>query len=122
MPAFAQMLKWKIERRFDFTTGLLLMALAVLAVQAALGLVFDPRYRDFPFAPFIGAVVPFLFLAKWRARPRPPLAELAMGVFGLLAAAYIVWNESFANWQACLFAAALIALALILFREHGVQS
>ena len=32
----------------------------VLAVQAALGLVFDPRYRDFPFAPLTGAAVPLL--------------------------------------------------------------
>jgi hypothetical protein len=28
----------------------------VLATETALGLVFDPRYRDFPFAPFTGPV------------------------------------------------------------------
>jgi hypothetical protein len=94
----------------------------VLSLQAALGLVFDPRYRDFPFAPLIGAVAPLLFLGKWRPRPQPPLAELIMGLVALMAAACVVWNESFANWQASLFAAGLIALALILFRACDAQS
>ena len=92
------------------------------SLQAALGLVFDPRYRDFPFAPLIGAVVPLLFLGQWRSRPQPPLAELIMGLVALMAAAYVIWNESLANWQACLFAAGLIALALILFRARDAQS
>jgi exo-beta-1,3-glucanase (GH17 family) len=96
--------------------GILLIALAVLSLQAALGLVFDPRYRDFPFAPLTGAVMPFLFLAKWRPRARVPAAELAMAVLVMGAAIYIVLNEGFANCQACWFAAGLTALALILVR------
>ena len=32
----------------------------LLAILTALGLVFDPRYRDFPFAPLTAAGVPFL--------------------------------------------------------------
>ena len=43
------------------------MALTVLAVQSALALSFDPRYRDFPFAPLTAAAVPFLLLALRRA-------------------------------------------------------
>ena len=100
----------------ELALGTLLIALAVLSLQAALGLVFDPRYRDFPFAPLTGAVMPFLFLAKWRPRPRVPAAELAMAVLVMGAAIYIVLNEGFANWQACWFAAGLTALALILVR------
>ena len=122
VPAFVQVLAWKIEARLDLAIGLVLMALAVLSLQAALGLVFDPRYRDFPFAPLIGAVVPLLFLGQWRSRPQPPLAELIMGLVALMAAAYVIWNESLANWQACLFAVGLIALALILFRARDAQS
>jgi glucan 1,3-beta-glucosidase len=122
LPAFAQVLGSKIEARLDLAIGFLLMALAVLSLQAALGLVFDPRYRDFPFAPLIGTVAPLLFLAEWRPFPRPPLAELVMGFVALMAAAYVVWNESLANWQACLFAAGLIALAVILFRARDAQS
>jgi glucan 1,3-beta-glucosidase len=122
VPAFAQVLCSKIEARLDLAIGLVLMALAVLSLQAALGLVFEPRYRDFPFAPLIGAVVPLLFLGKWRPRPQPPLAELIMGLVALLAAAYVIWNESLVNWQACLFAAGLTALAVILFRARDARS
>ncbi|HEY4855774.1 MAG TPA: beta-(1-6) glucans synthase [Xanthobacteraceae bacterium] len=122
VPAFAQVLGRKIAARLDLAIGFLLIALGVLSLQAALGLVFDPRYRDFPFAPLIGAVAPLLFLGKWRPPPQPPLAELIMGLVALMAAACVVWNESFANWQASLFAAGLIALALILFRACDAQS
>ena len=104
------------KSRLEFALGIVLIALAVLSLQAALGLVFDPRYRDFPFAPLTGAVMPFLFLSKWRPRPRVPAAELAMAVLVMGAAIYIVLNEGFANWQACWFAAGLTALALILVR------
>jgi len=40
--------------------GATLVATMLLAFVVALGLVFDPRYRDFPFAPLTAAVVPFL--------------------------------------------------------------
>ncbi len=45
------------------------IALVLFAVQAALGLVFDPRYRDFQFAPLTAAVVPFLVLCCSMPRP-----------------------------------------------------
>ena len=57
-PTFARILGRAAQRPRDAAgaaLGVLLIALAVLAVQAALGLVFDPRYRDFPFAPLTGA-------------------------------------------------------------------
>jgi exo-beta-1,3-glucanase (GH17 family) len=104
------------KSRLEFALGIVLIALAVLSLQAALGLVFDPRYRDFPFAPLTGAVMPFLFVANWKWRPQVPAAELAMAVLVMGAAIYIVLNEGFANWQAFWFAAGLTALALILVR------
>jgi hypothetical protein len=59
MPRFAEMLGRRAARPrgpLVLSLGILLVALAVLSVQAALGLVFDARYRDFPFAPLTGAL------------------------------------------------------------------
>src|SRR5262249_45969102 len=54
VPAFAETIGRKTERyarcgRLEQAIGILLILLAVLGVAAALGLVSDPRYRDFPF-------------------------------------------------------------------------
>ena len=106
--------------------GVLLIVLAVLALQAALGLVFDPRYRDFPFAPLTGGAFPFLLLmcgvtaasAEPDARAvgrQPRLPRRRCSVFPPL---YIVFNESLANWQALWFCAGLVALAVTLLRAR----
>jgi exo-beta-1,3-glucanase (GH17 family) len=132
-PTFAQVLGRAAQRRRNVVAlalGVLLIVLAVLAVQAALGLVFDPRYRDFPFAPLTAATVPLLFvikgkpavkgtfLARWRRRLQAPLAESAIAVTLAASAVYTVFNESFANWQAVWFAAALLALAFTLLQAQ----
>jgi glucan 1,3-beta-glucosidase len=127
VPAFAEILGRKIpgERvcgHLEQALGILLILLAVLAVSAALGLVFDPRYRDFPFAPLMGATVPLLLLSKWKLRPKPPAAEGAMAATLVIAAIYIAFNEGFANWQACWFCAGVLALALILVRVPAAPS
>jgi len=121
-----------------------LIVLAVLAMQAALGLDFDPRYRDFPFAPLTGGVFPFLALALLRrletraGRPgvaklvsieTEPLAhsaakgasaaEVASAAMLGLSAVYITFNESIANWQALWFCAGLLALASTLGRGRA---
>jgi exo-beta-1,3-glucanase (GH17 family) len=122
-PRFAQMLGRAGERprdRLAFLLGILVIALAVLSIQAALGLVFDPRYRDFPFAPLTGAVIPLFLLVTysgtWKLRLKAPAAEMAMAATLAAAAVYVACNESFANWQALWFAAGLLAFALILLR------
>ena len=102
-------------------------------MQAALGLDFDPRYRDFPFAPLTGGAFPFLALRVLRcfeasaSEPGPrklvsieteplareagfPVAEVATVVMLGLSAVYIIFNESIANWQALWFCAGLLAL------------
>jgi glucan 1,3-beta-glucosidase len=103
------------------TLGFLLMALTVLAMQAGLGLAFNPRYLDFPFAPLTAAVVPFALVAVM-ARPqtgiRPAAEAVAAGVLALCAI-YIAWNETLANWQSLWFCAALAALALTLARARA---
>jgi hypothetical protein len=49
--------------------GLTLGVTTVIAVETALGLVFDPRYKDVPFAALTMAVVPFWMLMVFN-RPR----------------------------------------------------
>jgi glucan 1,3-beta-glucosidase len=121
VPSFARILGRAAQRPHDImalTLGIVLIAVAIMSTQAALGLVFDGRYRDFPFAPLTGAVVPLLLLAKWKRRLAAPAAETAMAVTLAASAVYIALNEGFANWQALWFSAALLALALTLLQAR----
>ena len=87
-PAFARIIGAKSERARDplaLTLGVLLIGLTVLAVQSALALSFDPRYRDFPFAPLTAAALPFLllsFVAAPVAGARPRAETVAAAVLG----------------------------------------
>jgi glucan 1,3-beta-glucosidase len=119
VPAFAQVLGRRAERatdRLGLAAGGLLIAITVLAIQAALGLVFDPRYRDFPFTALSGAVVPFLVMIRSRPRLRDtrPSAETVAAATLALSSLFILFNETPSNWQAVWFCAALAALALTL--------
>ncbi len=132
-PTFAQILGRAAQRPRNavaLALGILLIALAVLALQAALGLVFDPRYRDFPFAPLMAATAPLLLvikrkpaikaalLARWKRHLQAPTAESAVAATLAASAVYIVCNESFANWQAVWLSAALLALAFTLLQAQ----
>jgi glucan 1,3-beta-glucosidase len=122
LPRFAGLLGLS-DTRNDMLTwalGIVLIALVLLALVAALGLVFDPRYRDVPFAPLTTAVVPLLvvsFAASRAQGPRALAESVAAGVL-VLCAGYIVLNEGLANWQAVWFCAALVGLAVILARAR----
>ena len=104
--------------------GALMIATVLLALLAALGLVFDPRYRDFPFAPLTAATVPFFMHSVTMPRPRgySGAAEWAAAGMLALAAPYIALNESFANWQSLWLCAALAVLAFTLARVRDGQS
>ena len=108
------------RERLDIALGVILIALTLLSVQTALGLVFDPRYCDIPFAPQSGAVIPFLVLMM--ATPRQPgsraAAETLAAAVVALSAVYIAFDESFANWQAIWLAAGLIGLAVTMLRAR----
>ncbi|HEV7432965.1 MAG TPA: hypothetical protein VGN77_07970, partial [Steroidobacteraceae bacterium] len=124
VPSFARVLGRRADRVegwLAISLGLVLVALTLLAVQAALGLVFDPRYRDFPFAALIAAAVPFLVRkTSWpRLRSLQPCAETVAAATLALSAVYIVLNETLANWQALWFAAGLLVLAVSLPPERG---
>jgi exo-beta-1,3-glucanase (GH17 family) len=104
----------------DIAVELSLIALTLLSVQTALGLVFDPRYRDIPFAPQSGAVVAFLVLMLSTPRPNGPraMAEAVAAVVLAVSAVYIAVNETFANWQAVWLCAGFLGLAVILARAR----
>ncbi len=122
-PTFGEILGDREERPcapVALVAGGGLLVISVLALQAALMLVFDPRYVDFPFAPLLAAAAPSLALALW-VRPtkaaRPPAEKLAAGVLAA-SAVYILINETVANWQALMFCAGLAMLALTLARAR----
>jgi glucan 1,3-beta-glucosidase len=95
-----------------------MIATAVIAVQVALGLVFDPRYKDFPFAAMTASVVPIALVALWtRAGDAGQgLAERLAAATLALSAVYILFNESVANWQSLWFCGLLMLLSLSLVR------
>jgi exo-beta-1,3-glucanase (GH17 family) len=123
LPAFARLIGPKDERVKGWlprALGWLFLALCILAVQSALALAFDPRYRDFPFAPLTCAVVPVL-LVSFLVPPTQgerPMAETVAAIALALAAAAIAVNEGFNNWQAIWCCAALATVALTLARER----
>ncbi len=124
VPSFARVVGRRADRVEGWlasSLGLVLVALTLLAVQAALGLVFDPRYRDFPFPALMAAAVPFLVRkTSWpRLRSLQPCAETVAAATLVLSAVYIALNETLANWQALWFAAALLVLAVSLLPERG---
>jgi hypothetical protein len=127
LPRFSRLLGPAAERvrdRLALLVGALLIATMLLAILAALGLVFDPRYRDFPFAPLTAASVPFIMHSLTVPRPigRHGAAEWAGAGILALAVPYIVLNESVANWQSLWLCAALTALAFSLARVRDAQS
>jgi exo-beta-1,3-glucanase (GH17 family) len=124
MPTFARMLNGKKERTTDpvaLLIGAILIVTMLAAFVVALGLVFDPRYRDFPFAPLTAAVAPFLVRGLTTVQPKEArcAAEIAGAIVLGLSACYIVFNEGFANWQSLWLCATLVALAVSLARVRG---
>jgi exo-beta-1,3-glucanase (GH17 family) len=104
-------------------TTALIAATGALAIQSALGLVFDPRYKDFPNAALTAAAASFLVLlfAAPRGKLEFGVAERLLAALLGVSAIYIAFNESFANWQALWFAAVLLALTANLLRLAGVR-
>ena len=129
LPAFLDLLGPPKRRTPSFLTkilGLTLIVTTLLAAESALGLVFDGRWRDFPFAALTMAVVPFLTLALFNL-PRSGRRSIAEAVFaGLfaMAALYIGFNEGPANWQSLWTCAMYILLGFTLWqaREEKIPS
>jgi glucan 1,3-beta-glucosidase len=115
-PKFGTLLdpsQWRTADLVGRAAAVLLVLIVVLAIQAALGLVFDPRLRDFPFAPLTGPAAAFAALAFSNARPRSAagIAEYAAAAVLGVSAVYIALSEGPENWQALWFCAGLAGLA-----------
>jgi glucan 1,3-beta-glucosidase len=124
VPSFARILARAGDRPRDLlilALGGVSMVTAVVALEVALGQVFDPRYRDFPFTALTGAAVPYLILCFMQplGSGRRAAAETVMAAALTVCAAYIAVNEGLANWQALWFAGALVALAVSLLRSRA---
>jgi exo-beta-1,3-glucanase (GH17 family) len=104
--------------------GWVLIAATVLALMTALGLAFDPRYRDFPYAPLTGAIAPLFILAAMGARPAGArgVAEVLSAAVLALCAAFIGWNETLANWQSLWLCGLLVLLAVTLAWPRAARS
>jgi len=117
LDGFARALDWHSWRngsRAGLVLALFLAATFVAAMHVALGLVFDPRYKDFPFAALMGPVAALAILAftQGESLPRPGPAETMAGLLLAGAAVFIILNETIANWQALLLAGLLLLLAV----------
>jgi hypothetical protein len=88
--------------------GSMLLVTAIVTVEIALGLVFDPRSRDFPFASLTMAAVPVCMVALLYRRPSDAGATAEAVFAGLLVAAalFLLVNEGIHNWQSLWTAAA----------------
>src|SRR3984885_14881614 len=104
--------------------GAALVVTTLIGAETALGFVFDPRYRDFPFAALTMAVVPFAGLMMLN-RPQGGVRPIAEGVFaGLLAASalYTLFNEGSDNWQSLWTCAVYLLFAATLGQARAVQT
>jgi exo-beta-1,3-glucanase (GH17 family) len=124
LAGFAQALDprvWRGPGRTGTILAVLFAATVVAAIHVALGLVFDPRYKDFPLASLTGPVLALAILAFAGANspPRPGNAEIAAGAVLTGSALYVIANEGIANWQAVWFATLLVVLALTALRAQA---
>ena len=103
--------------------GAVLIVTTLMATETALGFVFDPRYKDFPFAALTMAVVPFSMLMLLN-RPQEGVRPIAESVFAAVLAGsvlYTAFNEGADNWQSLWTCAAYFLLAATLWRARAVQ-
>jgi exo-beta-1,3-glucanase (GH17 family) len=99
--------------------GISWVVLCAIAAEVALGLAFDPRYRDFPFAALGAAAAPFLVLTLLGAvARRRELAEIVMAALLGASTAYFAWNEGIANWQSVCLCAVFVAIMIALLRPR----
>ncbi|MDU6750730.1 MAG: beta-(1-6) glucans synthase, partial [Bradyrhizobium sp.] len=110
------------QLKITYALGLVLIVTVLIAAETALGFVFDPRYRDFPFASLTMAVVPFaMLLANRPAQGGRPIAEASFAGLLAISSVYVIYNEGRDNWQALWTCAMYLTLAVTLWRARAVQ-
>jgi glucan 1,3-beta-glucosidase len=105
-----------------YVLGACLVVTAMIGAETALGFVFDPRYRDFPYASLSMAVIPFATLMPNRLQKGVrPIAEAVFAGLLAIASAYIVFNEGRDNWQSLWTCAIYLLFAVTLWRARAGQ-
>ena len=127
LPAFLQVVgptDCRTRSMLAIMHGSVLIVTAVIGTATALGLVFDPRFIDFPFAALSMAAVPFaaVTLLNPPSEGTRPIAESLFAGLFLGAAIYVGLNEGPANWQSLWTCAAYVLLALTLWRARALRS
>jgi len=126
LPTFIELMGPRPGRTSSVLTvmlGITLLVTTLIATETALGFVFDPRYRDFPFAALTMAVVPFSILTLLN-RPKDGVRPMAEASFaGLLTAAalYTLFNEGKDNWQSLWTCAVYLLLAFTLWQARAAK-
>ena len=123
LPSFLELLgpkEYQTESVPAIMHGLALIITTVIGTAIALGLVFDPRFIDFPFAALTIAAVPFaaVTLLNPPKKGLRPMAESIFAAVFLVAAIYTGLNEGPENWQSLWTCAAFILLAVTLWRAR----
>ena len=127
LPTFVELIGPRPGRTGSVLTvmlGITLLVTTLIAAETALGFVFDPRYRDFPFAALAMAVVPFGALA-WLNRPLVGVRPVAESVFAgllMIAAVYVGFNEGPKNWQSLWTCLVYAVLGITLWRARAAQT
>ena len=108
----------KVRSLETILLGGTLAVVTLLAAVTALNLVFDPRWRDFPYPALTMAAVPLwmVTLFKRSASNANPKAEASFATLLAAAALFILFNEGFANWQSVWLCAATGLLSVTLWR------
>jgi exo-beta-1,3-glucanase (GH17 family) len=126
LPTFLELLGPREARTQSVLTvvlGAILLVTTLIGAQTALGFVFDPRYKDFPFAALTMAAVPFSTLMLLNRPPegvRPIAESVFAGVFAA-SALYTVFNEGADNWQSLWTCAVYLLIAITLWRARALQ-
>ena len=126
LPTFLELLgprEVRLQSAMATILGLALIVTTLIGAETALGFVFDPRYKDFPFAALTMAVVPFAALTLLN-RPKEGTRPVAEAVFAGLfagAAVYTGFNEGSDNWQSLWTCAIYFALAVTLWQARAAQ-
>jgi exo-beta-1,3-glucanase (GH17 family) len=125
LPTFLDLTGPRECRILSFPTavlGLVLTVTTLIATETGLGFVFDPRWRDFPFAGLTMAVVPFFALALLnRAKSGTrPIAETVFAAVLAATALYAIFIEGPQNWQALWTSAVYLLLGATLWQARSV--
>lgn len=120
LPAFLELVgprEGRTRSAAALILGFALMATTLVAAEIALGLVFDPRSRDFPFASLTMVVVPIwtvTLLNRGKSDAGATTEAVFAGLF-VVAALYIFFNEGTSNWQSLWTAAGFFLLGATLW-------